>query len=182
MRPALSKSMPVMDSSRHGDHPRLGRVHRTSVGAWNHGGYTIFSLSHGMTLVFSQNSKLLTSELSWWLETQLQGGVPTSYTRGEDYGRSVPTTRELRPGSFGSARGSGVGDNPDRGGPRVSHPGERGGSGSGWREDPTCRHHPTRMGRRSGDLRRHGPVSQCQRSGHARLARATDGKIGPGLR
>jgi hypothetical protein len=44
MRPVLPKSTPVMDSSRHGDHPRLGRVHRTSVGAWNHGGYTIFSL------------------------------------------------------------------------------------------------------------------------------------------
>jgi hypothetical protein len=46
MRPALPKSTPVMDFSRHGDHQRLGRVHRTSVGAWNHGGYTIFSLSH----------------------------------------------------------------------------------------------------------------------------------------
>lgn len=44
MRPVLPKSTPVMDSSRHGDHPRLGRVHRTSVGAWNHGGNTIFSL------------------------------------------------------------------------------------------------------------------------------------------
>jgi hypothetical protein len=163
----LPISTPVMDSSRYGDHPRLGRVHRTSVGAWNHGGNTIFSLPW-------HDSSFL---------PKLQAlDDRASYTRGEDRGRSVPTTRELRLGSFGSARGSGVGDNPDRGGPCVRHPGERGGSGSGWREDPTCRHHPTRMGRRSGDLRWHGPMSQCRRSGHTRLAGTRDGEISLGLR
>jgi hypothetical protein len=45
MRSTLPISMPVMDSIPPGDYPLRGRVHRTSVGAKNHCGYTFFPLS-----------------------------------------------------------------------------------------------------------------------------------------
>jgi hypothetical protein len=52
---------------------------------------------------------------------------PLDARRGEGAG---PTIREHWPGGFGQRADLGVGDNPNRGGPRVSHPGERDGSGS----------------------------------------------------
>jgi hypothetical protein len=58
MRPVLPKSTPVKDSPCPGDHPQPGRVHRTPVGAWNHGGYpfSLSSLGCSLSISFSRSS------------------------------------------------------------------------------------------------------------------------------